>query len=139
MLKTNAVTAIFCSLLIWAAATSFFRFLGPTLLVAPDDPGFPLLYLLLEAFTGIALFAAFLIYRRLDRSAYAATRLGVTGTIVGLLLDSFALWQHDLVFPQFSSGQLVAFAVWMPFAYALYLLIPLWMDRQKLELPTRNR
>lgn len=139
MLKTNAGMTIFCSLLVWAAATGFFRYLGPTLLVSPQDPRFPLLYLLLETFTGLALFAAFLVYRKLDRSAFAAARLGVTGSIIGLLLDSFSLWQHNLVFPQFSSGQLVAFAVWMPFAYALYLLIPLWMDRQKLELPNRNR
>ncbi|MDE1455371.1 DUF5367 family protein, partial [Bacillus paralicheniformis] len=77
------------------------------------------------------LYAVILAYRRVDKSRFAAVKLGIVGSAVGLCLDTFSLWHHSLIFPALSKGQVIGFAVWMVFAYAMYLMIPLILEKRR--------
>jgi len=120
------------SVLVWLGATLFFAFFGGIVLVSPYRQSFLLPFLLLEAATGIALYAVFMLFRRLDPSPDAAVRLGMIGSAVGLILDAFAIWNKDFFFAELSDEQLFAFVIWMAFAYGLYLLLPMWMAKRKM-------
>lgn len=139
MFVRKTLLTLLASLLIWGLATSFFRLFGPALLKAPGESGSFVVLLLLELATAIVLYLAASIYRRLDSAPFAATRLGVIGTIVGLTLDGFVVWWHRFTLPGLSDGQLASFTIWMVIAYALYLFIPLVMEHPLLELTRRNR
>jgi len=124
------VTLLF-SILIWLGATVFFVFFGSMVLVDPNEQSFLLRFALLEAATCMVLYGVFLVFRKLDPSPYAVVRLGLIGSAVGLLIDACVLWNRNVLFPQLSSEQLLAFTIWMAFAYGLYLLIPLFMEKGK--------
>ncbi|WP_205683789.1 hypothetical protein [Brevibacillus migulae] len=119
------------SLLIWFGATVFFVCFGSMVLVNPFEQSFLLRFVLLEAATCAVLYGVFVVFRMLDSSPYAAVRLGLIGSAVGLLIDACVLWNRDVIFPHLSSEQLIAFTIWMAFAYGLYLLIPLFMGKGK--------
>ncbi|GIO68820.1 hypothetical protein J21TS3_36410 [Paenibacillus cookii] len=113
------------SVLVWLGATLFFVFFGPLVLVSPYRQNFLPPFLLLEAATGVVLYVVFVLFRRFDPSPYAAVRLGVVGSAVGLILDTFVIWNKGVFFAGLSDEQLLAFVIWMAFAYGLYLLLPL--------------
>ncbi|WNC14339.1 hypothetical protein [Brevibacillus brevis] len=117
------------SILVWLGATLFFVFFGSMVLVDPFQESFLLPFLLLEAATAVVLYVVFVIFRRLDPSPYAAVKLGTIGSAVGLIIDAFVLWNRDVFFSKLSSEQLLAFTIWMAFAYGLYLVIPLFMAK----------
>nr|WP_129552202.1 hypothetical protein [Brevibacillus agri] len=83
----------------------------------------------MEVATGAALYLVFVIFRKLDSSPYALVKLGIIGSAVGLVLDAFALWNRDVFFAKLSNEQLLAFTIWMAFAYGLYLALPLFMAK----------
>lgn len=112
---------------IWLAATSFFIFFGKQVLVAPTNRYFFLTFLLLEIGTALVLFLLTLLYRKWDKNQNALLRFGIIGSIVGLALDAVSLSNHAWFFPNLSAEQLLSFAIWMCFAYALYLAIPSMM------------
>lgn len=117
------------SMLVWLGATLFFVFFGSMVLVDPDQQNFLPAFLLLELATAVVLYIVFVIFRKLDPSPYAVVKLGVIGSAVGLILDTFVLWNRDFFFSKISNEQLLAFTIWMAFAYGLYLLIPLLMSK----------
>ncbi|MDR4185937.1 hypothetical protein FO521_02075 [Bacillus pseudomycoides] len=51
------------------------------------------------------------------------------GTGIGLFLDTFILYSSSSICSTLSSQQVLSFAIWMAIAYALYLFIPVWMER----------
>ncbi|WP_156416278.1 DUF5367 family protein [Cytobacillus dafuensis] len=91
--------------------------------------------LILIVGTGILLFAVTYLYSLFDKAENASLRFGVIGTIMGLILDTFALSNHHYIFPQLRESQIIAFTTWMSFAYALYLIIPFIIN----ELKKRRR
>ncbi|CCQ92277.1 YnzE [[Clostridium] ultunense Esp] len=119
------------ALFVWGFATAFFVLFGPIFLVDPDHERFLPVFLLLEMSTALLLYLVILCYTRIDRTPNAATKFGVWGAAAGLFLDTFSLWQHTLFFPTLSSGQLLSFAIWMVCAYAIYLILPLFVDHKK--------
>lgn len=125
------VSGLLFAVLVWGAAIAFFVLFGPAILVDPDKESFLPVFLLLEAGTAILLYLVVLLYTRIDRSPNAAIKFGVWGAAVGLFLDTFALWWHTLLFPAFSHGQLLSFAIWMVCAYSIYLILPLFVNRRK--------
>ncbi|RAL26161.1 DUF5367 family protein [Thermoflavimicrobium daqui] len=131
MLARNLKWTLVFSLAIWVAAISFFIFFGHVVLIDPDQEGFLLRFLLLEIMTGVALYGVMLIYQRCDHSKDAVIKLGIWGSAIGLFLDSFAIWHHSIFLPNLSNGQVMAFTIWLGCAYALYLMIPVWMRRVK--------
>ncbi|EEL82817.1 hypothetical protein bcere0028_15500 [Bacillus cereus AH1271] len=72
------------------------------------------------------------LYKKLDTTKYAIIKLGICGTVIGLILDSYILYNSSNLFSQFSSQQIISFIIWMVIAYALYLTIPFVMERKKL-------
>ncbi|WP_407062082.1 DUF5367 family protein [Bacillus cabrialesii] len=88
-------------------------------------------FLLLEACTALVLCLVFFLYQKLDQSQYAVIKLGVWGSAIGLFIDTISLWNHPIIFPALSKGQVIAFAIWMVCAYAMYLLIPLMFPHKK--------
>jgi hypothetical protein len=115
---------------VWAAATLFFRLFGDWVLVEKGTAHFGSSLFLLEMLTLLALVGIALVVRlRLFRERGSATRFGFIATAVGLLLDTYTVWNRDAVFPAFSDGQQQAFTVWMTLAYALMLLVPAAVDR----------
>lgn len=117
-------------IIVWFFATLFFILFGEDVLHRPGTKPFVVSTVLLIIGTGLLLVIVTKLYLLLDRSKNAALRLGIIGTIVGLILDTFSLSSHDYVFPQLSDSQIIAFTVWMSFAYALYLIIPSIMNEQ---------
>ncbi len=71
------------------------------------------------------------LYKRLDTTKYAVIKLGICGTAIGLILDTYILYNSSNLFSQFSSQQIISFTIWMVIAYALYLIIPFVMERKK--------
>ncbi|AEP91005.1 YnzE [Bacillus subtilis subsp. subtilis str. RO-NN-1] len=119
------------SFLVWLGATLFFVLFGDAVLTDPAEEAFLPNFLLLEAGTALVLYLVFFLYQKLDRSQYAVIKLGIWGSAVGLLIDTISLWNHPLIFPALSKGQVIAFAIWMVCAYGMYLLIPLILSHKK--------
>ncbi|MGD8191246.1 DUF5367 family protein [Brevibacillus ginsengisoli] len=118
-------------LAVWLLATIFFRLFGEYVLFHPDTSAFLISTSLLSLGTGGVLFAATRTYMRSDQSDHAALRFGVIGTGIGLLLDTFSLANHSVIFPKLDDAQVIAFTVWITFAYALYLFIPAMMNQKR--------
>jgi hypothetical protein len=118
------------SILVWLGATLFFVFFGSMVLVDPYQQDFFMRFLLLEIATAVVLYIVFVIFRKLDPSPYSVVKLGLIGSAVGLIIDAFVLWNRDVFFSGLSSEKLLAFTIWMSFAYGLYLLIPLFMRKE---------
>ena len=68
--------------------------------------------------------------QKLDTTKYAVIKLGICGTAIGLILDTYILYNSSNLFSQFSSQQIMSFTIWMAIAYALYLIIPFVMERK---------
>ncbi|WP_051967796.1 hypothetical protein [Brevibacillus thermoruber] len=111
-------------LIVWAAVTMFFRWFGHLILTSVHDERFPVIFIGLEGATGIGLYLIGLLYRKIDRSPRALLRFALIGSAVGLMLDSVSLSCHPLFFPGMNRDQVLAFTVWMAFAYGLFLIIP---------------
>ncbi|MBD8007563.1 DUF5367 family protein [Bacillus norwichensis] len=111
--------------LVWLFATLFFRFFGERVLFSPVTDEFVISIFLLLVGTSILLCGVTYVYLLFDKANNAPLKFGVIGTIIGLALDTFTLSNHDMVFPTLDDSQMIAFTVWMSFAYALYLVIPL--------------
>jgi hypothetical protein len=92
-------------------------------LTSVHDERFPPIFIGLEGATGIVLYLIGLLYRKIDRSPRALLRFGLIGSAVGLMLDSVSLSLHPLFFPGMNRDQVLAFSVWMVFAYGLFLLM----------------
>ncbi len=116
------------SVLIWFSATLFFFFFGKFVLVSTNSPGFIPMLLILEVATAILLFFVMIYYKKIDTAPYSSIKLGVYGTAVGLLLDTFIIRYSSYIFPEFSSQQILSFVIWMFLAYAIYLIIPVWIE-----------
>ncbi|THF73041.1 hypothetical protein [Cohnella fermenti] len=117
-------------LAMWAVSLLFFLLFGDWLLVSTEDAGFGASLFLLEALTVLVLIGISLVVRlRLFRQPGSATRLGYLSTAIGLLLNTFVLWNRDSVFSKFDAGQHQAFSVWMTLAYAFFLIVPAITDR----------
>jgi hypothetical protein len=114
---------------VWAAATLFFRMFGHWVLAEPGDSFFGSSLFLLELLTLMVLIGLALFVRlKWFPARGSAVRFGFIAAAVGLLLDTFTVWQRDFVFPAFSEGQHHTFTIWMTFGYALVLLVPAAVD-----------
>lgn len=131
MLTEKLGLALVFSIVVWLGATVFFMLFGSAVLAEPGQDAFMFRFLLLEAGTFALLYVVMLVYRCVDKSRFAAVKLGIVGSAVGLFLDAFSLWNRSLIFPALSDGQVIGFAVWMVFAYAMYLTIPLIFEKRK--------
>lgn len=105
------------SFLVWLGATLFFVLFGDAVLTDPAEEAFLPNFLLLGAGTALVLCLVFFLYQKLDQSQFAVIKLGIWGSAVGLLMDTISLWNHPLIFPALSKGQVIAFAIWMVCAY----------------------
>lgn len=123
------VTILF-SVGIWFAASTFFFLFGSVVLVEITSHSFFKVLVSLEIGTAVALYLVMWLYQKIDSSRYAVIKLGIFGTGIGLFLDSFILYYSSSIFPQLSSQQIISFTIWMVLAYALYLFIPIWMERK---------
>jgi hypothetical protein len=124
---------------VWAAATLFFRLFGNWILVEKGTAHFGSSLFLLEVLTLLVLVGLALVVRlRLFPQRGSATRFGFTAAAVGLLLDTYSIWNREAVFPAFSEGQYQAFTVWMTLSYALMLLVPAAVDRLVRESAGRS-
>ncbi|MFD5261597.1 DUF5367 family protein [Bacillus wiedmannii] len=123
---------ILFSIGIWFVASAFFVVFGSSVLLEYTSNRFFLQMALLELGTAIALYFVMWLYQKLDTSKYAVIKLGICGTAIGLILDSYILYNSSRIFSQLSSQQIISFTIWMVIAYAFYLLIPLVMERKKL-------
>ncbi|HBZ09255.1 MAG TPA: hypothetical protein DEO65_05125 [Bacillus bacterium] len=123
--------AILWGLVVWFFAILFFVIFGKQVLFTPGSHLFIVSTVILLAGTAILLLVITFLYVMFDRSENSALKFGVIGTIVGLILDTFSLANHRFIFPQLSESQIIAFTVWMSFAYALYLIIPVLVNEQR--------
>ncbi len=115
---------------VWAAATLFFRLFGNWVLAEPGDSFFGSSLFLLELLTLLVLIGLALAVRlKWFPERGSAARFGFAAAAVGLILDSFSVWQRDTVFPAFTEGQHHTFTIWMTMGYALVLLVPAAVDR----------
>lgn len=119
------------SILVWLGATLFFVFFGSLVLVDAYQQSFVFPFVLLEVATAVVLYLVFVIFRKLDPSPYAVVKLGIVGSAVGLIIDTFVLWNRDVFFAGLTNEQLLTFTIWMAFAYGLYLLMPLFMAKHE--------
>ncbi|MDH2880809.1 hypothetical protein [Bacillus cytotoxicus] len=126
------ITIIF-SIGVWFMASLFFILFGSYVLVEITSSLFLPMLLILEIGTAIALYVVLRFYQKIDSSRYAAIKLGMFGTGIGLFLDSFLLYYASTLFPQLSLQQMISFTIWMVFAYVLYLFIPVWMERKRIK------
>ncbi|AWC32363.1 hypothetical protein ACRS6Y_00905 [Bacillus cytotoxicus] len=126
------ITIIF-SIGVWFMASLFFILFGSYVLVEITSSLFLPMLLILEIGTAIALYVVLWFYQKIDSSRYAAIKLGIFGTGIGLFLDSFLLYYASTLFPQLSLQQMISFTIWMVFAYVLYLFIPVWMERKRIK------
>ncbi|EOV9527462.1 hypothetical protein ACE41A_10585 [Bacillus cytotoxicus] len=126
------ITIIF-SIGVWFMASLFFILFGSYVLVEITSSLFLPMLLILEIGTAIALYVVLRFYQKIDSSRYAAIKLGIFGTGIGLFLDSFLLYYASTLFPQLSLQQMISFTIWMVFAYVLYLFIPVWMERKRIK------
>ncbi|MFP7202576.1 DUF5367 family protein [Lysinibacillus halotolerans] len=60
------------------------------------------------------------------------------GTVIGLILDSFSLANYHSIFSKLDDSQVIAFTVWMSFAYALYLIIPAFINFSQKSKQMKN-
>nr|WP_214286557.1 DUF5367 family protein [Bacillus subtilis] len=90
---------------------------GDAVLTDPAEEAFLPNFLLLGAGTALVLCFVFFLYQKLDQSQFAVIKLGIWGSAVGLLMDTISLWNHPLVLPALSKGQIIAFAIWMVCTY----------------------
>ncbi|MES5954354.1 DUF5367 family protein [Bacillus fungorum] len=123
---------ILFSIGIWFVASAFFVVFGSSVLLEYTSNRFFLQMMFLELGTATALYFVMWLYQKLDSSKYAVIKLGICGTAIGLILDSYLLYNSSHIFSQLSSQQIISFTIWMVIAYALYLLIPFVMERKKL-------
>ncbi len=123
---------ILFSIGIWFIASTFFVVFGSLVLLEYTSNRFFLQMTLLELGTAIALYFVMWLYQKMDTSKYAVIKLGICGTAIGLTLDSYILYNSSNIFSQLSSQQIMSFTIWMVIAYALYLIIPLVMERKRL-------
>ncbi|EPC8419559.1 hypothetical protein EXW45_08620 [Bacillus wiedmannii] len=131
-MNTKLWLTILFSIGIWFVASAFFVVFGSSVLLEYTSNSFFLQMALLELGTAIALYFVMWLYQKLDTSKYAVIKLGICGTAIGLILDSYILYNSSRIFSQLSSQQIISFTIWMVIAYAFYLLIPLVMERKKL-------
>ncbi len=127
------VIAVLWGVLVWLFATMFFVFWGERVLFSPGTENFILSIFLLLIGTGLLLWGVTYLYLVFDQSKNAPLKFGVIGTIIGLLLDTYSLANYHLIFPKLDDTQVIAFTVWMSFAYALYLLIPAMINQQRMK------
>lgn len=123
---------ILFSIGVWLFASTFFIIFGSSVLLEYTSNSFFLHMTFLELGTAIALYFVMWLYKKLDTTKYAVIKLGICGTVIGLILDSYILYNSSNIFSQLSSQQIISFTIWMVIAYALYLLIPFVMERKKL-------
>jgi len=116
--------------LVWLFATLFFRLFGEYVLFSPVSNEFFFSTTLLLVGTSALLWGVTYVYLLFDKTNNAPLRFGVIGTIIGLVLDTFSLSYHRIVFPKLDDSQVIAFTAWMSFAYALYLFIPLMINQK---------
>jgi hypothetical protein len=115
---------------VWGASTLFFRLFGDWVLAEPSEPHFGSSLFLLELLTVLLLIGLALVVRlKLFPERGSATRFGFAAASIGLLLDTFTVWQRDTVFPAFTAGQHHTFEICMTLGYALTLLVPAAVDR----------
>ena len=131
-MNTKLWLTILFSIGIWFVASAFFVVFGSSVLLEYTSNRFFLQMALLELGTAIALYFVMWLYQKLDTSKYAVIKLSICGTAIGLILDSYILYNSSRIFSQLSSQQIISFTIWMVIAYAFYLLIPLVMERKKL-------
>ncbi|HCX47598.1 MAG TPA: hypothetical protein DG757_00840 [Bacillus sp. (in: Bacteria)] len=117
-------------IVVWIFATLFFVLFGKQVLFSPGSSSFVMSILLLIVGTAILLVGTTSLYLWFDKSENASLKFGIIGAIVGLTLDTFSLSNHQYIFPQLSESQVIAFTVWMSFAYALYLIIPTMINER---------
>jgi Family of unknown function (DUF5367) len=129
-MKRYLFTALW-GIFVWLFATLFFVFFGKQVLFSIGTSSFIISISLLIIGTAILLFVVTSIYLLFDKTENAALKFGLIGTIIGLTLDTFSLSNHRFIFPQLGESQLITFTVWMSCAYALYLLIPTFMNQRK--------
>ncbi|MBK3494146.1 DUF5367 family protein [Viridibacillus sp. YIM B01967] len=111
-------------ILIWVFVTVFFIYFGEHVLFSPGTNSFVISLFLLLVGTGFLLVGVTCLYLLFDKSDNSPLKFGLVGTTIGLILDTFSLSNHHFIFPELDDSQVIAFAAWMSFAYALYLLIP---------------
>ncbi|WP_239614833.1 hypothetical protein [Cohnella mopanensis] len=115
---------------VWAVPTLFFLLFGDWVVLQVGDPYFGSSLFLLEMLSFLLLIGLALIVRlRLWPERGSATRFGFMATVIGLLLNTFSIWNRDSVFPSFSEGQHHAYTLWMTLAYMLTLVVPAIVDR----------
>lgn len=129
-MKGHFLTVLW-GVIVWFLATLFFVLFGNQVLFSPGTSSFVISTLILIAGTGVLLFAVTFLYLFFDRSRNAALRFGIIGTIIGLSLDTISIAFHEMIFPELSHSQIIAFTVWMSFAYVLYLIIPILINEGK--------
>ncbi|WCN39301.1 DUF5367 family protein [Aneurinibacillus uraniidurans] len=129
-MKKYLYTALW-GVLVWFFATLFFVVFGEYVLFSPGTNAFTVSISLLIVGTGILLFGVTYLYLLFDRSENAPLKFGVIGTSVGLTLDTFSLSNHQFIFPKLDDSQVIAFTAWMSFAYVLYLVIPIMINKIK--------
>ncbi|MEK4304115.1 DUF5367 family protein [Oceanobacillus sp. M60] len=130
-MKTYLFTAAW-GVIVWGAATLFFRIFGEAVLFPPGTDAFMYSSGALLVGTAILLTLVIYLYTLFDKKEYAAIRFGIVGTMIGLLLDSFVFSNYQMIFPDLHETQVIAFSFWMTFAYALYLVIP-FLFQQKVR------
>ncbi|AEW54817.1 hypothetical protein ABE42_26490 [Bacillus thuringiensis] len=124
---------ILFSIGVWFFASAFFIIFGSSVLLEYTSNRFFLQLTFLELATAIALYFVMWLYKRLDTTKYAVIKLGICGTAIGLILDTYILYNSSNLFSQFSSQQIISFTIWMVIAYALYLIIPCIIQYKKIE------
>lgn len=126
-MKSFYIAAI-SGVIVWICAIMFFIFFGEFVLFSPGTNEFLISTILLLIGTGLLLWGVTYIYAKIDRSENSPLRFGMIGTIIGLIFDSFSLANYHSIFPNLDDTQVIAFTVWMSFAYALYLIIPSFIN-----------
>ncbi|MEK3934356.1 DUF5367 family protein [Sporosarcina sp. FSL W7-1349] len=122
---------IISGIVIWFFATLFFVFFGEHVLFSPGTENYSSSILLLVIGTGLLIWGITYIYLLFDKTKNAPLKFGIIGTFIGLSLDAFSLSKNNLIFPKLDDPQIIAFTVWMSFAYALYLFIPAIINQQR--------
>ncbi|WP_080873724.1 DUF5367 family protein [Oceanobacillus timonensis] len=130
-MKTYLFTAAW-GVIVWGAATLFFRIFGEKVLFPPGTDAFTYSSAMLLVGTAILLMLVVYLYTLFDKKDYAAIRFGIVGTMIGLVLDSFVFSNYQIIYPNLNETQVIAFSSWMSFAYALYLVIP-FLFQQKVR------
>lgn len=136
-MKSFYLAAIW-GVLVWICAILFFVFFGEYVLFSPETNDFLISTILLLIGTGILLWGITYVYSKFDRSENSPLRFGMMGTVIGLIFDSFSLANYHSIFSKLDDSQVIAFTVWMSFAYALYLIIPAFINFSQKSRQTKN-